>query len=89
MSPLFMGLFVLVGTLLVMMTGMPIAFSLGIVSVAALLAFEGPRSLDFMAETFLGGLDDFTLVSIPMFVLMGAAVASSRAGRDLYEALDR
>jgi C4-dicarboxylate transporter DctM subunit len=89
MSPLFMGLFVLVGTLLVMATGMPIAFSLGIVSVAALVAFEGPRSLDFIAETFLGGLDDFTLVSIPMFILMGAAVASSRAGRDLYEALDR
>lgn len=89
MNSLSMGLFVLVGTLLVMMTGMPIAFSLGIVSVAALLTFEGPRSLDFIAETFLGGLDDFTLVSIPMFVLMGAAVASSRAGRDLYEALDR
>lgn len=54
MNPLFMGLFVLFGTLLVMMTGMPIAFSLGIVSVAALVAFEGPRSLDFIAETFLG-----------------------------------
>ncbi len=89
MSPVFMGTFVLVGTILVMLTGMPIAFSLGVVSVAALVAFEGMDSLDFLAETFLGGLDDFTLVSIPMFVLMGAAVASSRAGRDLYEALDR
>lgn len=89
MSPIAMGTFVLVGTILVMMSGMPIAFSLGLVSVAALVAFEGPDSLDFMAETFMGGLDDFTLVSIPMFVLMGAAVASSRAGRDLYEALDR
>ncbi|HYG91166.1 MAG TPA: TRAP transporter large permease subunit, partial [Azospirillum sp.] len=89
MSPIVMGTFVLFGTILVMLTGMPIAFSLGVVSVAALLVFEGPGSLDFLAETFLGGLDDFTLVSIPMFVLMGAAVASSRAGRDLYEALDR
>jgi tripartite ATP-independent transporter DctM subunit len=89
MSPIVMGTFVLVGTILVMMTGMPIAFSLGVVSVAALVAFEGIGSLDFLAETFMGGLDDFTLVSIPMFVLMGAAVASSRAGRDLYEALDR
>ncbi len=89
MSPVFMGTFVLFGTILVMLTGMPIAFSLGVVSVAALVAFEGMDSLDFLAETFLAGLDDFTLVSIPMFVLMGAAVASSRAGRDLYEALDR
>jgi len=80
---------VLAGTILVMLTGMPIAFALGIVSVGALIAFEGLGSLDFLVETFMGGLDDFTLVSIPMFVLMGAAVASSRAGRDLYEALDR
>jgi C4-dicarboxylate transporter, DctM subunit len=29
------------------------------------------------------------LVSLPMFVIMGAAVASSRAGSDLYEALAR
>ncbi|HYH37276.1 MAG TPA: TRAP transporter large permease [Azospirillum sp.] len=89
MSPFLMGTAVLAGTILVMLTGMPIAFALGVVSVGALLAFEGPRSLEFLAETFMGGLDDFTLVSIPMFVLMGAAVASSRAGRDLYEALDR
>src|SRR5207248_2718786 len=32
---------------------------------------------------------DFTLVSIPMFVMMGAAIGSSPAGKDLYEALDR
>jgi C4-dicarboxylate transporter DctM subunit len=89
MSPLVVGFAVLVGTVLVLMTGTPVAFALGIVSVGALVAFEGPESLDFMAETFLGGLDDFTLVSIPMFILMGAAVASSRAGPDLYEALDR
>jgi hypothetical protein len=35
---------------------------LGVVSVAALVAFEGLRSLDFIAETFLGGLGD--LVSL-------------------------
>ncbi|MEO8544310.1 MAG: TRAP transporter large permease subunit, partial [Burkholderiaceae bacterium] len=29
------------------------------------------------------------LGSLPMFVIMGAAVASSRAGSDLYEALAR
>src|SRR3546814_18749051 len=33
--------------------------------------------------------DLFSLVAIPMFILMGAAVSSSPAGRDLYEALDR
>jgi tripartite ATP-independent transporter DctM subunit len=42
-----------------------------------------------VAETFWSGLNDFTLVSIPMFVMMGAAIGSSPAGKDLYEALDR
>src|SRR5690606_35467704 len=42
-----------------------------------------------LSQTMLAGLEDFTLVSIPMFIIMGAAVASSRAGGDLYEALNR
>ncbi len=42
-----------------------------------------------VAETFWSGLDEFTLVAIPMFVMMGAAIGSSPAGKDLYEALDR
>ena len=42
-----------------------------------------------VAETFFAGLAEFALLSIPMFIVMGAAVASSPAGKDLYEALDR
>lgn len=89
MSPLEIGLVVCLATLAVLATGIPIAFGLGAVSVAFLLIFDGPRSLGFIASTLFQGLDDFTLVSIPMFVLMGAAVASSRAGGDLYEAIQR
>src|SRR5688572_2404189 len=68
---------------------MPIAFALGAVSVAALLLTEGFGSLDILGETYFAGLASFSLVSIPMFILMGAAVASSPAGKDLYVALDR
>ena len=51
--------------------------------------FQGFDALHVVAETFYAGLNDFTLVSIPMFVMMGAAIGSSPAGKDLYEALDR
>ena len=54
-----------------------------------LLLFQGIDALHVVAETFYAGLNDFTLVSIPMFVMMGAAIGSSPAGKDLYEALDR
>src|SRR3546814_10529598 len=70
-------------------TGIPIAFGLGLVALGFLIAVDGLGSLGVVADTFFGGLADFALVSIPMFVLMGAAVASSPAGKDLYAALDR
>ena len=53
------------------------------------MIFQGLDGLHVVAETFWSGLDEFTLVAIPMFVMMGAAIGSSPAGKDLYEALDR
>lgn len=89
MSPLLIGLLIFVVTLLVLATGLPIAFGLGAVALAFMVIFDGWNSVNFLPETIFSGLEDFTLVSLPMFVLMGAAIASSRAGSDLYEALAR
>lgn len=89
MSPLALGALIGLVTVLVLATGTPVAFALGLVAIAFLLIFEGPIALANLADTLFAGLNDFTLVSIPMFVLMGAAVAASRAGADLYEALAR
>jgi C4-dicarboxylate transporter, DctM subunit len=89
MSPTSQGAIVLVATLLILLSGAPVAFGLGALSVLFLVIFQGFDSLQVVAETFWAGLNDFTLVSIPMFVMMGAAIGSSPAGKDLYEALDR
>jgi len=89
MSPLVIGLLVAVAIVVVMAAGVPVAFALGLVAIAFLVIFEGLDSLSIVAETFYAGLAEFTLVSIPMFILMGAAVANSPASKDLYEALDR
>lgn len=89
MSPLLIGVLVFAATMLVLSTGLPIAFGLGAVALGFMIIFDGWSSVHFLPETIFSGLDDFTLVSLPMFVIMGAAVASSRAGSDLYEALAR
>jgi C4-dicarboxylate transporter, DctM subunit len=89
MTPLEIGLLVLAALLVLLVTGMPIAFALGAVSVGTLVLYDGWDTIGTLGETFFGGLNSFGLVSIPMFILMGAAVASSPAGKDLYEALDR
>jgi len=89
MSPILAGSLVLLGLLALLAIGMPIAFALGLVSIAALILTDGWWSLSILGESFFGGLDSFALVSIPMFILMGGAVAASPAGKDLYEGLDR
>ena len=89
MSPGIQGAMVLLATLLVLLSGAPVAFGLGAISIAFIMLFQGFDALHVVAETFYAGLNDFTLVSIPMFVMMGAAIGSSPAGKDLYEALDR
>ncbi|GMU71753.1 MAG: TRAP transporter large permease [Burkholderiales bacterium] len=89
MSPALQGGIVFFVTLAMLMSGAPVAFALGAVSIVFVVLFQGFGALHVVAETFYAGLSDFTLVSIPMFVMMGAAIGSSPAGRDLYEALDR
>ncbi|MBE0623548.1 MAG: TRAP transporter large permease [Burkholderiales bacterium] len=89
MSPGTQGALVLLITLATLLSGAPVAFSLGTVAIVFIAVFQGFDALQVVAETFYAGLNDFTLVSIPMFVMMGAAIGSSPAGKDLYEALDR
>ncbi|HWK96487.1 MAG TPA: TRAP transporter large permease [Pseudolabrys sp.] len=89
MSPATQGILVFIVTVAVFLTGAPVAFALGAVGIAFLVIFQGPAALHVAAETLYSGLHDFTLVSIPMFIMMGAAIGSSPAGRDLYIALDR
>ena len=89
MDPLVIGVLIALSTVILLATGIPIAFGLGLVAISFLVMFEGLDSLDILADIFFAGIAEFSLVSIPMFIVMGAAVASSPAGKDLYEALDR
>ncbi|TFF27810.1 TRAP transporter large permease [Jiella endophytica] len=89
MTPLLSGLVMLLVLLALLAIGTPIAFSLGLVAMGALYTVYGGFFLETVGEQFFGYLSPFTLVAVPMFILMGAAVASSPAGKDLYAALDR
>ena len=89
MSELTIGLWIALATTVILLTGVPVAFALGLVAIGFLVAFDGWGSLGFTADIFFDSLNSFTLLSIPMFIVMGGVVASSRAGSDLYLALDR
>ncbi len=89
MDPLSLGLLVAVSTVVVLFSGMSVAVGLLVVAAGFLLAFDGTRSLELIPELLVGELNSFALLSIPMFIIMGASIASTRAGADLYEALER
>ena len=57
--------------------------------VGAYVFMGGFIGIEQLVGNTTEAVSTFILVAIPMFILMGAAVASSRAGGDLYEALDR
>ena len=89
MNPLEVALFIILAVILVLASGIPVAFGLILVAVLFLVIYDGTGSLYFVGELFYSRLADFNLVAIPMFIVMGAVVAASPAGRDLYTALDR
>ena len=89
MDPLLLGAAAAATLILLLLSGMPVAFALGVTAILFLLIQGGFGAFEVVADTLFGALDEFALLSIPMFLLMGSAIAASRAGADLYEALDR
>jgi C4-dicarboxylate transporter DctM subunit len=87
MSEFGIGLLFTVVTLVVMFSGMPIAFALGIVAVTFMYGFMPASSLDTVTQNVYEEMASITLLSIPLFILKGAAIGRSDAGRDLYLAM--
>jgi tripartite ATP-independent transporter DctM subunit len=89
MDPLILGALVGTSTILILFSGISVGIGLLVVSALFIMMFDGAPSLALMPEIFFGKLDSFALLSIPMFIIMGASISSTRAGADLYEALER
>ena len=87
MSVLALGLLFGAVTLLIMFSGMPIAFALGFVAVLFMYGFMPAASLDTVTQNVYEEMASITLLSIPLFILKGAAIGRSDAGRDLYLAM--
>ncbi len=87
MSMLAMGLLFGLVTLLFMFSGAPIAFALGSVAVLFMGIFMPASALDTITQNVYEEMASITLLSIPLFILKGAAIGKSRAGQDLYAAM--
>ena len=87
MSPLAIGLLFTAATLIFMFSGAPIAFALGGVAMLFMMFFMPASALDTVTQNVYEEMASITLLSIPLFILKGAAIGRSRAGQDLYAAL--
>ena len=87
MTVLGIGISYGVATLFAMFSGMPIAFALGAVAVLFMAIYMPAASLDTVTQNVYEEMASITLLSIPLFILKGAAIGKSRAGQDLYSAL--
>lgn len=67
-------------------TGMPIAFALAITALTSVLMFLGPAQFDLFGKMVFDSMNDFGLLAIPLFVLMGNLFGGSVASRHLFEA---
>ena len=87
MTELQIGLMYGAATLAALFSGIPIAFALGGVATLFMMLFMPAASLDTIAQNVYEELASITLLTIPLFILKGAAIGKSRAGKDLYDAL--
>ena len=87
MSALAIGIAYGLATLVVMFSGMPIAFALGSVALAFMYFFMPASALDTVTQNVYEEMASITLLSIPLFILKGAAIGKSPAGKDLYSAI--
>lgn len=82
---------ILMGSLTVLLfLGLPVAFALGFVSmIAALVFWPGTTGLYGVALAGYGHMGSFTLVCVPLFILMAQVVMHSEMGTDTYEVADK
>jgi C4-dicarboxylate transporter, DctM subunit len=71
------------GLLSLVMINVPIAVSLGVVAMAAMVFHSGMDSLLSAAITMFSGATSFPLLAIPLFILAGAIMNSSSLSRRL------
>ncbi len=87
MDTLQIGIYYGIATVAALFSGIPIAFALGGVATIFMLIYMPAASLDTIAQNVYEELASITLLTIPLFILKGAAIGKSRAGKDLYDAL--
>ena len=88
MDPLILGALVGTSTILILFSGISVGIGLLVVSALFIMIFDGAPSLALIPEIFFGKLDSFALLSIPMFIIMGASIFQLELGQTCMKLLN-
>jgi len=75
--------------LFLMLTGIPIAYSLGFLSLLIGLTLVGPKILYLFGTLAYGKINSFSLVALPLFIFMAEVILVSGAAKDAFDALHK
>jgi len=86
MSPIETGFLIFLGLLLLLLiTGIPIAFGLGFVSAVGIyIVLGGVNALSVLSTVAYTGVSSFALTCIPLYILMGSLITVTGLGSKLY-----
>ncbi len=73
--------------LVLLVIGMPLSFLTGFVAMFVTLAWFGPNALGMIGARVFSFVTEYSLVSIPMFVLMASLLDQSGVAKDLYNTM--
>ncbi|MEP3277421.1 MAG: TRAP transporter large permease [Stappiaceae bacterium] len=77
-------LILLVSLAVLLLIGVPVAYALGLASVAYFM-IEAPAAMGFVVQRFFAGINNYPLVSLPFFILMGLVMNSGGITRRLLD----
>ena len=82
------GTYVLVGSIfLLLLTGLPLAFTTGLVALVFTFGWFGPQALPLVTSRIYGFVTEYSLVAVPMFVFMASLLDRSGIARDLFNGM--
>lgn len=73
--------------LLLLALGLPLAFVTGLIGVTFCLGLYGPAGLTLIASRIYSFMNEYALVSVPMFIMMASLMEKSGVAKDLFDAM--
>jgi C4-dicarboxylate transporter DctM subunit len=77
---------VLMGGLLI---GLPIAFSIGVASLAGIVMFQNPNAISALANIAWASSNNFTLTAVPLFLFMSEIIMYTGIGKDMFKTMEK